>query len=153
MSRPAQIRDKTRHQLRATEALATHDRVQDMLNAVGLEGLGTRLPQLKTGALLQASVMMGARCGAPSLAVQAALRDYPHTVALEVEVGPRRLRHVWRVAGGLGRWCGPEPGSARTVSDMSGELRAGRRRVSRRLGGPGGPGTAAPRGSPRSRAS
>ena len=32
-----QIRDKTRHQLRATEALATHDRVQDMLNAVGLE--------------------------------------------------------------------------------------------------------------------
>ena len=50
---PAQIRDKTRHQIRATEALATHDRVQDMLNAVGLEGLGARLPQQLSGGQLQ----------------------------------------------------------------------------------------------------
>ena len=50
---PSQIRDKTRHQLRATEARATHDRVQDMLNAVGLEGLGARLPQQLSGGQLQ----------------------------------------------------------------------------------------------------
>ena len=42
--------------------------------------------RLKTGALLQASVMMGARCGAPSLAVQAALRDYGAAVGLAFQV-------------------------------------------------------------------
>ena len=42
--------------------------------------------RLKTGALLQASVMMGARCGAPSLAVQAALRAYGAAVGLAFQV-------------------------------------------------------------------
>ena len=40
-------------QSRATYAQATHDRVQAMLNAVGLEGLGTRLPQQLSGGQLQ----------------------------------------------------------------------------------------------------
>ena len=42
--------------------------------------------RLKTGALLQASVMMGASCGAPSRAVQAALRDYGAAVGLAFQV-------------------------------------------------------------------
>jgi farnesyl diphosphate synthase len=42
--------------------------------------------RLKTGALLQASVMMGASCGAPSLAVQDALRDYGAAVGLAFQV-------------------------------------------------------------------
>jgi putative ABC transport system ATP-binding protein len=36
-----------------TSAQATHDRVQAMLNAVGLEGLGARLPQQLSGGQLQ----------------------------------------------------------------------------------------------------
>ncbi len=40
-------------QYRATYAQATHDRVQAMLTAVGLEGLGTRLPQQLSGGQLQ----------------------------------------------------------------------------------------------------
>jgi farnesyl diphosphate synthase len=42
--------------------------------------------RLKTGALLQASVMMGASCGSPSLAVQSALRDYGAAVGLAFQV-------------------------------------------------------------------
>jgi len=42
--------------------------------------------RLKTGALLQASVMMGARCGTPSLAIQSALRDYGAAVGLAFQV-------------------------------------------------------------------
>ena len=42
--------------------------------------------RLKTGALLQASVMMGASCGSPSLAVQDALRDYGAAVGLAFQV-------------------------------------------------------------------
>ena len=42
--------------------------------------------RLKTGALLQASVMMGASCGAPSLATRAALRDYGAAVGLAFQV-------------------------------------------------------------------
>jgi len=42
--------------------------------------------RLKTGALLQASVMMGAACGAPSLTAQAALRDYGAAVGLAFQV-------------------------------------------------------------------
>ncbi|MES2362172.1 MAG: farnesyl diphosphate synthase [Pseudomonadota bacterium] len=42
--------------------------------------------RLKTGALLQASVMMGASCGAPSLPVQDALRDYGAAVGLAFQV-------------------------------------------------------------------
>ena len=42
--------------------------------------------RLKTGALLQASVMMGANCGSPSLAVQSALRDYGAAVGLAFQV-------------------------------------------------------------------
>ena len=41
---------------------------------------------LKTGALLQASVMMGASCGAASVPVQAALRDYSAAVGLAFQV-------------------------------------------------------------------
>ncbi len=40
-------------QTRATRAQAIHDRVQAMLSAVGLEGLGTRLPQQLSGGQLQ----------------------------------------------------------------------------------------------------
>jgi farnesyl diphosphate synthase len=42
--------------------------------------------RLKTGALLQASVMMGASCGSPSQAVQSALRDYGAAVGLAFQV-------------------------------------------------------------------
>ena len=42
--------------------------------------------RLKTGALLQASVMMGAACGAPSAAAQTALRDYGAAVGLAFQV-------------------------------------------------------------------
>ena len=42
--------------------------------------------RLKTGALLQASVMMGASCGSPSLTVQSALRDYGAAVGLAFQV-------------------------------------------------------------------
>lgn len=42
--------------------------------------------RLKTGALLQASVMMGASCGAPSLPVQHALRDYGAAIGLAFQV-------------------------------------------------------------------
>jgi farnesyl diphosphate synthase len=42
--------------------------------------------RLKTGALLQASVMMGASCGAPSQAVQAALSAYGAAVGLAFQV-------------------------------------------------------------------
>ena len=42
--------------------------------------------RLKTGALLQASVMLGAGCGAASVPVQAALRDYGAAVGLAFQV-------------------------------------------------------------------
>ena len=42
--------------------------------------------RLKTGALLQASVMMGAACGAASLQAQNALRDYGAAVGLAFQV-------------------------------------------------------------------
>ena len=42
--------------------------------------------RLKTGALLQASVMMGATCGAASLPVRGALRDYGAAVGLAFQV-------------------------------------------------------------------
>ncbi len=42
--------------------------------------------RLKTGALLQASVMMGAACGHPAPAAQAALRDYGSAVGLAFQV-------------------------------------------------------------------
>ena len=42
--------------------------------------------RLKTGALLQASVLMGAACGAPSLRAQSALRDYGAAVGLAFQV-------------------------------------------------------------------
>jgi farnesyl diphosphate synthase len=43
--------------------------------------------RLKTGALLQASVMMGAACGTVTQAVQNALRDYGAAVGLAFQVG------------------------------------------------------------------
>lgn len=42
--------------------------------------------RLKTGALLQASVMMGAACGSPTRAAQSALRDYGAAVGLAFQV-------------------------------------------------------------------
>ena len=62
--------------------------------AIDLASVGLRLTavqlhemhRLKTGALLQASVMMGASCGAASLSVQAALRDYGEAVGLAFQV-------------------------------------------------------------------
>lgn len=42
--------------------------------------------RLKTGALLQASVMMGAACGRPSAAAKNALRDYGAAVGLAFQV-------------------------------------------------------------------
>ena len=62
--------------------------------AIDLASVGLRLTavqlhemhRLKTGALLQASVMMGASCGAASLPVRAALRDYGEAVGLAFQV-------------------------------------------------------------------
>ena len=48
-----QTRHQAPHQPRALATQAINDRVQDMLNAVGLEGLGTRLPQQLSGGQLQ----------------------------------------------------------------------------------------------------
>lgn len=42
--------------------------------------------RLKTGALLQASVMMGVACGLPSGTAQCALRDYGAAVGLAFQV-------------------------------------------------------------------
>ena len=59
------------------------------LASVGLSltaGQLHEMHRLKTGALLQASVMMGASCGAASLPVQAALRDYGAAVGLAFQV-------------------------------------------------------------------
>jgi farnesyl diphosphate synthase len=42
--------------------------------------------RLKTGALLQASVMMGAACGAATVAQQAALSDYGAAIGLAFQV-------------------------------------------------------------------
>ena len=59
------------------------------LASVGLSltaGQLHEMHRLKTGALLQASVMMGASCGAASLPVQAALREYGAAVGLAFQV-------------------------------------------------------------------
>ena len=59
------------------------------LASVGLPLTSAQLHEmhrLKTGALLQASVMMGASCGAASLPAQAALRDYGAAVGLAFQV-------------------------------------------------------------------
>ena len=59
------------------------------LASVGLPLTAVQLHEmhrLKTGALLQASVMMGACCGAVSPAVQDALRDYGAAVGLAFQV-------------------------------------------------------------------
>ena len=59
------------------------------LASVGLSltaGQLHEMHRLKTGALLQASVMMGASCGAASLPVQTALRDYGAAVGLAFQV-------------------------------------------------------------------
>ncbi|MBI5276201.1 MAG: polyprenyl synthetase family protein [Burkholderiales bacterium] len=45
-----------------------------------------RMHRLKTGALLQASVMMGAACAAPGEAVESALADYAWAVGLAFQV-------------------------------------------------------------------
>ena len=50
---PPQIRDQRRHRSGAADAQAINDRVQTMLNAVGLQGLGARLPQQLSGGQLQ----------------------------------------------------------------------------------------------------
>ena len=50
---PPQIRDQSRHRSGAAHAQAINDRVQAMLNAVGLQGLGARLPQQLSGGQLQ----------------------------------------------------------------------------------------------------
>jgi farnesyl diphosphate synthase len=59
------------------------------LASVGLSLTAAQLHEmhrLKTGALLQASVMMGASCGTVSLPVLAALRDYGAAVGLAFQV-------------------------------------------------------------------
>ena len=59
------------------------------LASVGLSLTSAQLHEmhrLKTGALLQASVMMGAACGTPSLPVQIALRDYGAVIGLAFQV-------------------------------------------------------------------
>lgn len=59
------------------------------LASVGLPLTSAQLHEmhrLKTGALLQASVMMGAACGAAPLAAQHALRDYGASVGLAFQV-------------------------------------------------------------------
>ena len=59
------------------------------LASVGLPLTSEQLHEmhrLKTGALLQASVMMGAACGSPSLQAQNALKDYGAAVGLAFQV-------------------------------------------------------------------
>ena len=59
------------------------------LASVGLPLTSEQLHEmhrLKTGALLQASVMMGAACGAPSVQAQDALRNYGAAVGLAFQV-------------------------------------------------------------------
>ena len=59
------------------------------LASVGLPLTSDQLHEmhrLKTGALLQASVMMGAACGAPSVQAQDALRNYGAAVGLAFQV-------------------------------------------------------------------
>lgn len=59
------------------------------LASVGLpltSGQLHEMHRLKTGALLQASVMMGASCGSASLVAQNALRDYGAAVGLAFQV-------------------------------------------------------------------
>ena len=59
------------------------------LASVGLSLTAEQLHEmhrLKTGALLQASVMMGASCGAASLPVPTALRDYGAAIGLAFQV-------------------------------------------------------------------
>ncbi|MEO7954360.1 MAG: polyprenyl synthetase family protein [Polaromonas sp.] len=59
------------------------------LASVGLpltSGQLHEMHRLKTGALLQASVMMGAACGAPSMQAQNALRDYGAAIGLAFQV-------------------------------------------------------------------
>ena len=59
------------------------------LASVGLPLNSSKLHEmhkLKTGALLQASVMMGASCGTPTTAVQQALADYGAAVGLAFQV-------------------------------------------------------------------
>jgi farnesyl diphosphate synthase len=61
----------------------------------------------KTGALLQASVMMGAACGQPSAQVQAALSDYGWAIGLAFQVVDDIL-DVTQSAATLGKTAGKD---------------------------------------------
>ena len=63
--------------------------------------------RLKTGALLQASVMMGATCGSPTLAAQAALADYGAAIGLAFQVVDDVL-DVIADSGTLGKTAGKD---------------------------------------------
>lgn len=88
--------------------------------AIDLASVGRVLtePQLremhrrKTGALLQASVMMGAACGATSVAAQPALRDYGAAVGLAFQVVDDIL-DVTADPGALGKTVGKDAAHAK----------------------------------------
>ena len=63
--------------------------------------------QLKTGALLQASVMMGAACGRPTVSAQRALSDYGATLGLAFQVVDDVLDEV-ADSGTLGKTAGKD---------------------------------------------
>ena len=63
--------------------------------------------RLKTGALLEASVMMGAACGAATPAAQQALRDYGAAVGLAFQVVDDIL-DVTQASGTLGKTAGKD---------------------------------------------
>jgi farnesyl diphosphate synthase len=66
-----------------------------------------RMHELKTGALLQASVMMGAACGSPSQASTQALRAYGHAIGLAFQVVDDIL-DVTQDAATLGKTAGKD---------------------------------------------
>jgi farnesyl diphosphate synthase len=63
--------------------------------------------KLKTGALLQSSVMMGAACGRPTVSAQRALNDYGATLGLAFQVVDDVL-DVVADSGTLGKTAGKD---------------------------------------------